>query len=374
MINSTYFMYTMPTVHEIKSAFRPKVRPIEWLGDALLLLDQRLLPFETQYVKATKVVEVAEAIREMVVRGAPAIGITAAFGMVISLLEKRPHDVGEALKVLKEAKELLATTRPTAVNLFWALERMYRKALDVAGKTSSVREFTAELEREALKIFDEELEAEIKIGLYGAELLEDGDVVLTICNAGGLATGTGLGTATAPIYIANMMGKRISVIAPETRPWQQGARLTVYELTQNGIPTTLIADTAVGLVMYRRLVNAVMVGADRILLDGHVFNKIGTLNEAVLAHEFGIPFYVLAPTSTIDTQSKVEDVKIEERSPDEVRTVRTPQGRIYITLREVAVFNPVFDVTPPKYITAIITENGVAYQPLGKNLRKLVNR
>ncbi|MFN7105761.1 MAG: S-methyl-5-thioribose-1-phosphate isomerase, partial [Pyrobaculum sp.] len=193
-------------------------------------------------------------------------------------------------------------------------------------------------------------------------------------NAGGLATGTGLGTATAPIYIAAMLGKRVSVIAPETRPWQQGARLTVYELIENKIPTTLIADTAVGLVMYKKLVDIVMVGADRILLDGHVFNKIGTLNEAVLAHEWGIPFYVLAPTSTIDTRSKAADVHIEERDPDEVRTVRHPQGRIYVTLDNVPVYNPVFDVTPPKYITGIITEGGVATRPLDKNLRKLLNK
>ncbi|MEM4794132.1 MAG: S-methyl-5-thioribose-1-phosphate isomerase [Pyrobaculum sp.] len=364
----------MPNIQDIKDSLRPRLKPIEWTGDGLLILDQRLLPFETRYVKLTTVAEVASAIKEMAVRGAPAIGITAAFGMAISLLEKKPPDINEALKTLREAKEVLAKTRPTAVNLFWALDRVYNKALDTASRTTSIREFIEEVEKEALKIFDEELEAEIKIGLYGAELLEDGDTVLTICNAGGLATGTGLGTATAPIYIANLLGKRVSVIAPETRPWQQGARLTVYELVQNGVSTTLIADTAVGLVMYKKLVDAVMVGADRILIDGHVFNKIGTLNEAVLAHEFGIPFYVLAPTSTIDAKSKVEDVKIEERDSDEVRTIRTPQGRVYVTLKEVNVFNPVFDVTPPKYITGIITENGVAYQPLGKNLRRLINK
>ncbi|WP_333639109.1 S-methyl-5-thioribose-1-phosphate isomerase [Pyrobaculum aerophilum] len=361
-------------VEEIKQKFKPKIRPIEWSGDKLVLLDQRLLPFETKYVEARTVVEVANAIRDMVVRGAPAIGITAAFGMVLALVENKPASVEEALKTLAKAREVLSKTRPTAVNLFWALDRMYNKALELASMTSSVREMKEGLEAEAKRIFEEELEAEIRMGLYGAEILEDGSSVLTICNAGGLATGTGLGTATAPIYIASMLGKRVSVIAPETRPWQQGARLTVYELVENGIPTTLIADTAVGLVMYKRMVNIVMVGADRILLDGHVFNKIGTLNEAVLAHEFGIPFYVLAPTSTIDTRSKVEDVKIEERDPDEVRTVRTSQGKVYVTLREVAVYNPVFDVTPPKYITGIITERGIATQPLGINLRKLLKR
>jgi translation initiation factor eIF-2B subunit alpha len=359
-------------VEEIKRRFKPRIRPIEWRDDKLVLLDQRVLPFETRYVEAKTVAEVAEAIRDMVVRGAPAIGITAAFGMVIALKERKPKTVEEALNTLSSAKEVLAKTRPTAVNLFWALDRMYNRALELAGKTSSAAELTDMLEEEAKRIFEEELDAEIRMGLYGAEMLEDGDVVLTICNAGGLATGTGLGTATAPIYVANIMGKRVSVIAPETRPWQQGARLTVYELIHNGVPTTLIADTAVGLVMYRRLVNIVMVGADRILLDGHVYNKIGTLNEAVLAHEFGIPFYVLAPTSTIDPLSKVDDVKIEERDPDEVRTARSEQGRVYVTLRDVAVLNPVFDVTPPKFITGIITERGVATQPLAKNLRRLL--
>jgi len=360
-------------VQELKEKLRPKIRPISWAGDKLVLLDQRLLPFETRYIEARTVAEVADAIREMKVRGAPAIGITAAFGMVIALIEKKPRSIDEALKVLEEAKNTLAKTRPTAVNLFWALDRMYNKAVESASKIASVNELLQDLEEEAKRIFEEELEAEIRMGIYGAELLENGDTVLTICNAGGLATGTGIGTATAPIYIATALGKQVSVIAPETRPWQQGARLTVYELMQNGIRTTLIADTAVGLVIYKKLVNVVMVGADRILLDGHVFNKIGTLNEAVLAHEFGIPFYVLAPTSTIDTKSKVEEVKIEERDPDEVRTVRTSQGPVYVTVKEVPVFNPVFDVTPPKYVTGIITEKGVAVQPLHKNLRRLLN-
>ncbi|MEM0463378.1 S-methyl-5-thioribose-1-phosphate isomerase [Pyrobaculum sp.] len=361
-----------PRVEKIRREFRPKVKPIEWRGDKLVLLDQRMLPFETRYVEARTVEDVATAIRDMVVRGAPAIGITAAFGMVIALSEKPIGNIDDAIKTLSLARDILSKTRPTAVNLFWALDRMYNKALSLASTTSSVRELREGLEEEAKKIFEEELEAEIRIGLYGAELLEDGDTVLTICNAGGLATGTGLGTATAPIYVAKMLGKDVSVIAPETRPWQQGARLTVYELVNNGIRTTLIADTALGLVMYKRMVDIVMVGADRILLDGHVFNKIGTLNEAILAHEFGIPFYVLAPTSTIDPKSNVDSVKIEERDPDEVRTVRTSQGKVYVTLMDIQVYNPVFDVTPPKYITGIITEKGVATQPLSVNLRKLL--
>ena len=216
--------------------------------------------------------EVAELLSEVdyrLTQGADEEIQLMYFLMVIALIEKKPRSIDEALKVLEQAKNTLAKTRPTAVNLFWALDRMYNKAVESASKTASVNELLQDLEEEAKRIFEEELEAEIRMGIYGAEFLENGDTVLTICNAGGLATGTGIGTATAPIYIATALGKQVSVIAPETRPWQQGARLTVYELMQNGIRTTLIADTAVGLVMYKKLVNVVMVGADRILLDGH---------------------------------------------------------------------------------------------------------
>jgi translation initiation factor eIF-2B subunit alpha len=361
-------------VERIKQEFRPRVRPIEWRGDRLALLDQRLLPFETRHVEARTVNDVADAIRNMVIRGAPAIGIAAAFGIVLALIERDVKSVDEALDALKSAKETLSRTRPTAVNLFWALERMYNKAFELASRTSHVGELREGLEEEARRIFEEELEAEVRIGVHGAGLLEDGSTVLTICNAGGLATGTGLGTATAPVYVARLLGKRVSVIAPETRPWQQGARLTVYELSANGIPVTLVADTAVGLVMYRRVADVVIVGADRILLDGHVFNKIGTLNEAVLAHEFGIPFYVAAPTSTIDAKSRAADVVVEERDPDEVRTAMTERGRLYVTLRDVAAYNPVFDVVPPKYVSGIITERGIALQPLHRSLQRLLER
>jgi translation initiation factor eIF-2B subunit alpha len=361
-------------VESIKQEFRPRVIPVKWQGDRLILLDQRLLPFETRYVEAKTVSDVADAIRNMVVRGAPAIGIAAAFGMVLALVERDAKSVSEALDALKGAREVLSRTRPTAVNLFWSLDRMYSRALELASRTSHVGELKEGLEEEARKIFEEELEAEVRIGVYGAELLEDGDTILTICNAGGLATGTGLGTATAPIYVARLLGKRVSVIVPETRPWQQGARLTVYELAVNGVPATLVADTAVGFVMYRRMVSAVIVGADRILLDGHVFNKIGTLNEAVLAHEFAIPFYVAAPTSTIDARSRAADVVVEERDPDEVRTAMTERGRLYVTLRDVAAYNPVFDVVPPKYVTGIITERGIALQPLHRSLQRLLER
>ena len=360
-------------VKEIKTSYRPKLKVIEWKGDRLMLLDQRLLPFETRYLELRTVDSVADAIKQMAVRGAPAIGITAAYGMALALFEREAGSLGEALKLLEIARDKLSRTRPTAQNLFWSLNRMYAKAkaLVESGSVKTVKELRENLVEEANRIFDEELDAEVRMGVYGVQLIQPGDWVLTQCNAGSLATGA-LGTATAPIYVAKYLGIDVSVIAPETRPWQQGARLTAYELRENGVRVKVIADTAVGLVLKKRLVNLVIVGADRILADGTVYNKIGTLNEAVLAHEFGVPFYVAAPISTFDFEHKPEEVKIEERDPDEVRTVRTGQGNVYVTMPDVEVYNPVFDETPPKYITAIITEMGLLTQPLDRNIKRLL--
>ncbi len=363
----------MKTLEEVKNAYRPSIRPIEWLGDRLRILDQSRLPFETTFIDLRTVDEVAEAIRSMKVRGAPAIGITAAYGMAIALVEHETTSMEEALRVLKDAYRKLAATRPTAVNLFWALDRVMDVARSVSG-SGEVGSLRGAVEAEARKIFEEELEAEISMGLHGISLIQRGDSIMTQCNAGGLATGTGLGTALAPIKLAKFMGMDVQVIIPETRPWLQGARLTAYEMAVEGIRSVLITDTAVGLVMYEGMVDMVMVGADRILLDGHVFNKIGTYKQAVIARELGIPFYVLAPTSTIDVKSAVQDVRIEERDPDEVRYVKGSGGRTLITLPDVAVYNPVFDVTPPKYVTAVITERGIAYQPLDRNIPRLLGR
>jgi len=364
----------MPKVDEIKSEYRPKLKPLLWKGDRLLILDQTRLPFEETFIEAKTVEDVAEAIRGMKVRGAPAIGIAAAYGMVLALKRAPADRVEDAMKWLRRAQEILSTTRPTAVNLFWALDRIRRvceKAVD-GKEVRKVGELVELAEAEANRMFEEELEAEISIGLNALSLLEKGDTVLTQCNAGGLATGTGLGTALAPVKLAKFLGMEVGVIVPETRPWLQGARLTVYELMVEGVRTTLIADTAVGLVMYRGMVDSVMVGADRILLDGHVYNKIGTLKEAVLAHEFNIPFYVLAPTSSVDPERTTAEVEIEERDPDEVRRVISAEGRVLITRPDVPVYNPVFDVTPPKYITAIITEKGIAYKPFDRSLRRMI--
>ncbi|MFP3163406.1 MAG: S-methyl-5-thioribose-1-phosphate isomerase [Acidianus hospitalis] len=362
------------SLKELKENFNPKLKPIIWNDDknTLTLLDQSALPFETTYVELKDPEGISSAIKLMKVRGAPAIGITAAYGMVTALTSDTPVTLEEAIEKLTKAKKVLDQARPTAVNLTWATLNMLNNAKKYVeqGEAKSVNELILLLKRDAKKIFDDELEAELQMGIYGLEKINDGDTILTQCNAGGLATGTGLGTALAPVKVAHMLGIKVSVIAPETRPWLQGSRLTVYELMTDGIPVTLIADTAVGLVMYKGMVNSVMVGADRILSDGHVFNKIGTFKEAVIAHELGIPFYALAPISTFDLKSRVEDVKIEERDPDEVRTIRG----IPIAPEGVKVYNPVFDVTPPKYVTAIITEKGIIYPPFDKNVRKIVEK
>ncbi|ARM74828.1 S-methyl-5-thioribose-1-phosphate isomerase [Acidianus manzaensis] len=359
---------------ELKQMYKPKLKPIIWDNDnnVLTLLDQSALPFETTYVNLKTPEEIASSIKLMKVRGAPAIGITAAYGMVTALTSSSISTLDEAIKSLNNAKKVLDKARPTAVNLSWATSNMLTKANEAInnGEVKNVKELIDLLKSEAKKIFDEELDAELQMGIYGLEKINDGDTVLTQCNAGGLATGTGLGTALAPVKVAQALGIKVSVIAPETRPWLQGSRLTVYELMTEGIPVTLISDTTVGLVMYKNMVNSVMVGADRILSDGHVYNKIGTFKEAVIAHELGIPFYALAPMSTFDLKNTVNDIVIEERDPDEVRTVRG----VPIAPPGVKVYNPVFDVTPPKYVSGIITEKGIIYPPYDKNIRKVIEK
>ena len=305
------------------------IEPIVWRGDAVELLDQRLLPEKLVYVKCTSAAQVAEAIREMVVRGAPAIGCAAAFGVALS-------------KGSKEAYEVLAKSRPTAVNLFWALDRM-KKAKD--------------LEAEAKAIFDEDLAANRAMGEHGAALIPQGARILTYCNTGALAT-SGHGTALG--VVRSSKSKNISVIACETRPYLQGARLTAWECVQEGIPCTLIADNMAGHLMSRGEVDVAIVGADRIAANGDVANKIGTYTVAVLAKRHGIPFYVAAPLSTFDP--KIPDgshIPIEERAADELTGYRgtrwAPEG--------IAVRNPAFDVTPAELVTAIICEEGVIREP-----------
>ncbi len=317
------------------------VEPIRWHGDSLELLDQRLLPEKLSYVKCRTAAEVATAIRDMVVRGAPAIGCAAAFGVVLS-------------KGSAESYKALAASRPTAVNLFWALERM-KKATD--------------LEAEAEAIFAEDLAGNRAMGKLGAELIPDKARVMTHCNAGALAT-AGYGTALGVFRAAKESGKKISVIANETRPYLQGARLTAWEMVQEHIPCTLITDNMAGYMMSQGEVDVIVVGADRIAANGDVANKIGTYSIAVLAKRHGIPFYVAAPLSTFDP--RIPDgshIPIEERPAGEVTGYRearwAPEG--------VAVRNPAFDVTPAELVAAIITEKGVARPPYRQSIQALMS-
>lgn len=318
--------------------------------DTLFLLDQRLLPWEEKYVECKTAEDVAWAIKEMVIRGAPAIGIVAALGVVLQAKRNPSRPKEEALRAI----ELLKNTRPTARNLFWALERMEKVAL------SGEPDLVLSLEREALNIWEEDLQINMAIAQNGAKLLGPSSRVLTHCNAGGLATG-GYGTALGVIKRAFEEGKILQVYVTETRPWLQGARLTSWELKREGIPVTVVVDSAAGYLMSRGLVDALIVGADRVTSRGDVVNKIGTYTLAVLAHRHGIPFYVAAPLSTFDMDLlKGEEVLIEERDEKEVLEIYgkrvAPEG--------VTALNPSFDITPAELIKAIITEKGVLWPPL----------
>ena len=342
-----------------------KTMTMEWNGDALILIDQRRLPFEECYVTCADYRAVALAIKEMVVRGAPAIGAAAAFGYVLGAKEitRKTYNYEQAMMQLKNVKETLARTRPTAVNLFWALDRMERRAIEHGKFEGLVRV----LEEEALKIAIEDIETNKAIGRYGAQLLEDGFTVLTHCNAGALAT-VDYGTALGVLRAAKEQGKRIKVYADETRPYLQGARLTAWELMKDGFDVTVISDNMAGWVMKQGKINAVIVGADRIAANGDVANKIGTYMVAVLAKRHGIPFYVAAPTSTIDMSIKSgAEIPIEERSHEEVATC----GGKRIVPNNVNIYNPAFDVTDNELVTAIITEKGIVYPPYEENLKKL---
>src|SRR5712692_6686018 len=307
--------------------------------------------------------QVATAIRSMKVRGAPLIGIVGAYGLVLAAKQVKTGDMSQALRSLRKWADSLITTRPTGVNLRWAVERVY-KASARANKPSHIEE---ELLREADSILKEELDSAHKIGKFGASLLENNDTVLTHCNAGALAT-AGYGTALAVIRAAIEEGKHISVIATETRPLLQGSRLTAFELARENIPVKLICDSAAAQVLGRGGVNKVVVGADRILRTGYVTNKIGTLPIALAAKFFGIPFYAAAPVSTLDLQSDPSKIVIEERDPMEVLQIG---GRGFAP-RNAKAINPAFDITPPELVTGIITDRGVAFRPFEKNLGELL--
>jgi methylthioribose-1-phosphate isomerase len=342
------------------------LQSVRWNGDRLDLLDQRLLPEEIVYLPLKTAEDVWEAIRQLKVRGAPAIGIAAAYGVYLGV-RHADADAALLLAEVRKQADYLATSRPTAVNLFWALDRMKARAESLVSSGASADAIKQALLDEAIQIQAEDEETNRRIGEHALTLFQDGMGVLTHCNAGGLATAK-YGTALAPMYLAKEKGMHLKVFADETRPVLQGARLTAFELQQAGIDVTLICDNMAGYVMSKGWVQAVIVGTDRVAANGDVANKIGTYSVAVLAKAHGIPFYVACPMSTIDLNTPTgADIPIEERHEDEItqgfgkRTA--PQG--------IKVFNPAFDVTPNEYVTAIITEKGIVRAPYGETLRKL---
>jgi methylthioribose-1-phosphate isomerase len=336
---------------------------VAWKNNSVVFIDQTKLPSKLVYVTCTEYKEVADVIRKLIVRGAPAIGVSAAFGLALAAQQSHAKTVTDLRMDLDSAFKTLSATRPTAVNLFWALDRVMR----TARHAKTVQEAKRVVLDEALKMAEEDIQTNRQIGAHGVKVLKDGDVVLTHCNAGSLAT-VAYGTALGVIRAAKESGKRLSVIATETRPVMQGSRLTAFELHHDEIDVSLIPDTAVGHMMATDAISRVIVGADRVLRTGHVFNKIGTYQIAILADKHNVPFYVAAPLSTFDFESNPEDVIIEERSTEEVVKV----GKKRIAPRGVKVFNPAFDMTPPELITGIITQNGLLTPPFEKNLKSLL--
>ncbi|MDP2996811.1 MAG: S-methyl-5-thioribose-1-phosphate isomerase [Bryobacterales bacterium] len=338
------------------------VETIQWTAQGVVMIDQTRLPRETVFVTCRTYIEVAEAIRGMVIRGAPAIGVAAAMGMALGVLGADPARLDAEMDRIAAT---LAATRPTAVNLFWAIDRM--KTLYAQLRQRPVGEIRARMVEEAQRIRLEDIAINQAMGRHGAPLVPDGKTVLTHCNAGALAT-AGYGTALGVIRAAVAAGKKIDVFADETRPFLQGARLTAWELMQDGIPTTLITDNMAGHFLKSGRIGCVIVGADRIAANGDVANKIGTYSVAVLAKENGVPFYVAAPISTLDlTLPSGDEIPIEQRPAIEVTQLfGTP-----IAPAGVAVQNPAFDVTPARYVSAIITERGVARAPYQESLKNL---
>lgn len=343
------------------------ITALEWTGDGVRFIDQTKLPTEEVYVSCHDYQAVARAIREMVVRGAPAIGVAAAMGIALGVQQSNARDPQSLRTDFDHIARTMAATRPTAVNLFWAIRRMKEKFESVAGQEKSKIE-TA-LIREAQQMYLEDVAANQSMGRYGATLMPGSGGVLTHCNAGALAT-CGYGTALGVIRAAVESGKQIRVFADETRPFLQGARLTAWELMKDGIQTTVIADNMAGAMMKQGKINAVVVGADRIAANGDVANKIGTYSVAVLAKEHDIPFYVAAPWSTIDLNTSTGDeIPIEQRPASEV----THHGGKQLAPDGVLVENPAFDVTPARYVTAIVTERGIARVPYWESLKEMAS-
>ena len=338
------------------------LRTVDWKDNSVIMIDQTKLPNELVFVKYTDYNDVAQAIRTLVVRGAPAIGVSGAFGMALAALQSKSETKEGLLSDLEKAKKTLFETRPTAVNLSWGLETI----MEHAKQCNSISDIKESVINKAKQMADDDVQTNKKMGKNGAELFHNNDTIMTHCNAGALAT-VGYGTALGVIRALKENGKNIKVIATETRPVQQGSRLTAFELKNDGIDVSLIPDTAVGYTMANGLVNGVVVGADRILRTGHVFNKIGTYQVATMAKQHNIPFYAAAPLSTFDLTSNPDDVIIEQRKATEVTGIgekRTaPEG--------IDVINPAFDMTPPELINGIITEKGVAKAPYEESIKKL---
>jgi methylthioribose-1-phosphate isomerase len=340
---------------------------LAWTPDGVRFIDQTKLPLEESYVLATTYEQVAEVIVTMVVRGAPAIGVSAAYGIALGALHTKAATAREFAPEFERICARLAGTRPTAVNLFWAIDRMKRLFANLLAGGATLARIQEKILAEAHAMYAEDIAACKTMGAFGGALLPQEGGVLTHCNAGALAT-CGYGTALGVIRSAVEQGKRIHVFADETRPFLQGARLTAWELMEDKIPTTVICDNMAASLMRAGRIQAVVVGADRIAANGDVANKIGTYNVAILAHEHGIPFYVAAPWSTIDTATLTgEAIPIEERPQVEV----THHGGKQLTPNGVGICNPAFDVTPARYVTAIVTERGVLRAPYGESLKEM---
>lgn len=338
------------------------LRTIEWKDNAVIMIDQTKLPNELIFVKYVDYNEIANAIRTLIIRGAPAIGVAGAFGLALAALQSKAGTKEQLISDLEVAKKTLFETRPTAVNLAWGLEQI----MIIAQKGNSVDQIKESIINTAKQMAENDIQINMIMGKNGSQLFDDNDTIMTHCNAGSLAT-VAYGTALGVIRATKESGKNVKVIATETRPVQQGSRLTAFELKHDGFDVSLIPDTAVGYSMSNKLVNKVVVGADRILRTGHVYNKIGTYQVALMAKQHKIPFYVAAPLSTFDMKSNPQDVIIEQRNGTEVTQIgdkkTAPDG--------INVINPAFDMTPPELISGIITEAGVAKPPFEESIKKL---
>ena len=338
------------------------LKTIEWKDKSVVMIDQTKLPDELIFVTYTDYNDVANAIRTLVIRGAPAIGVAGAFGLALAALQSKATTKEDMIKDLEQAKKILFETRPTAVNLAWGLNKM----MNVAKNCQNIDEIKESIVEAATSLAEDDVKINKALGKNGAVLFDNNDTIMTHCNAGALAT-VAYGTALGVVRAIKESGKNIKVIATETRPVMQGSRLTTFELKHEGIDVSLIPDTAVGYTMANGLINKIVVGADRILSTGHVFNKIGTYQIALIAKQHNIPFYVAAPLSTFDLNSNTEDVVIEQRKSSEVTSIgnkkTAPDG--------INVINPAFDMTPPELISGIITEKGVIRQPYEESIKKL---